>query len=71
MYENLNESKLMSNIELNNKIRSETFSKNANKGTAPKASDIQLFPEELEEIKDKSSQSTCCLLIWTPIKILL
>ena len=31
--------------------------------TLPKASDIQLFPEELEEIKDKSSQSTCCLLI--------
>ena len=31
--------------------------------TLPKASDIQLFPEKLAETKDKSTQSSCCLLL--------
>lgn len=53
MYENLNESKLMSNIELNNKIRSETFSKNANKGIAPKASDIQNMLKSINKKEGK------------------
>lgn len=41
MYENLNESKLISNIELSTKLKKETFSKNANNVSAPKPSDIQ------------------------------
>ncbi len=41
MLQNLNESKLISNIELNNKIEGGIFTKGSNKGTAPKSSDIQ------------------------------
>ncbi len=41
MLKNLNESKLASNIELSTKIDRGTYTKGANKGTAPKPSDIQ------------------------------
>lgn len=53
MYENLNESKLMSNIALGTKIKSETFSKSGNKGSAPKPSDIQNMIKSINKKEGK------------------
>lgn len=51
-FENLNESKLMSNIALNIQDN-KTFTKNVSKGTAPKASDIQNMLKSINKKEGK------------------
>ena len=53
MYENLNESKLLSNISVGSKFKDVSFSKNANKGNAPKPSDIQNMIKSINKKEGK------------------
>lgn len=53
MYESLIESKLMTNYESINKLRNGKFSKNSNKGTAPKSSDIQNMLKSINKKEGK------------------
>lgn len=53
MYENLNESKLLSNISVGSKFKDTSFSKNANKGNAPKPADIQNMIKSINKKEGK------------------